>query len=126
MIATTPEQLMGEYALRTNTHQFSAVAELIAEDAVYWFNDGSFVGLDAIRKAFESTWAYIRDESYSVEDVQWLGVDESVAACTYAFRWQGLVDGKMVRGSGRGTNVLQKRDGRWLVVHEHLSPHPKP
>ncbi len=124
-MTATPEQLMDEYALRTNTHQFSAVAELIAEDAVYWFNDGSFVGVDAIRQAFEKTWASIRDEIYSVEDVQWIGIDESVAACIYTFRWQGLVDGKTVRGSGRGTTVLRRRDGRWLVVHEHLSPFPK-
>jgi hypothetical protein len=49
----TLEAFLAEYARRTNTHQFAAVAPLIAADAVYWFSDGSHRGLDSIRLAFE-------------------------------------------------------------------------
>ena len=115
---------MEQYALRTNSHQFAAVAELIAEDAVYWFNDGSFVGLDAIQQAFERTWDYIREEVYEVEDVHWLAQDAKTAVCIYTFRWRGRVNDQSVQGSGRGTSVLRKTGDRWQVVHEHLSPMP--
>ena len=105
-------------------HQFNSVAELIAEDAVYWFNDGSFIGREAIRDAFEATWAYIRNETYQIEDVKWLTQDAHSAVCIYTFRWQGQVNERLVQGSGRGTSVLRKVDESWRVVHEHLSPMP--
>ncbi len=120
----TPAQLIEEYALRTNSHQFDAVADLIAEDAVYWFNDGSFVGCEAIRQAFEQTWAPIQNEIYRIEDLLWLAQDQQSAVCIYTFHWQGQVSDQLMHGSGRGTSVLRKVDERWLVVHEHLSPMP--
>lgn len=120
----TPAQFLEDYVARTNGHQFAAVAELIAEDAVFWFNDGSFVGRVAIRGAFERTWAAIHDEIYRVDDIQWLVVDDHAAVCAYTFHWQGLIDGRLAQGSGRGTSVLRRTAERWLVVHEHLSPMP--
>jgi ketosteroid isomerase-like protein len=37
------------------------------------------------------------------------------------FRWTGVLDGERRAGAGRGTNVLTKRAGTWLISHEHLS-----
>jgi ketosteroid isomerase-like protein len=117
----TPEELLQAYEQRTNTHRFEEVAPLIADNAVYWFSDGSFQGKDAIEQAFAKTWAIIQDEHYAIEDVQWLVNDERCAVCIYVFRWQGMVEGQARQGTGRGTNVLEKIDGDWQVVHEHLS-----
>lgn len=119
------EEFLRDYIWRTNTHQFDEVAPAIAEDATFWFSSGSFHGLDAIRAAFERTWGVIQDEEYGIEDVEWLVVAESSAACLYTFRWRGNIDGAAREGSGRGTTVLRKDNGRWLVVHEHLSPRPQ-
>ncbi len=118
------EAFLRDYIRRTNTHQFDEVAPLIAEDATFWFSSGSFRGLDAIRAAFERTWGMIQDEEYGIEDVAWLVVTESSAACLYTFRWRGNIDGVASEGSGRGTAVLRQDNGRWLVVHEHLSAWP--
>jgi hypothetical protein len=49
LMDATLEAFLAEYARRTNTHQFAAVAPLIAADAVYWFSDGSHRGLDSTR-----------------------------------------------------------------------------
>jgi len=38
-----------------NSHDFSRVRELLSEDAVYWFSEGSFSSLDEIKGAFVST-----------------------------------------------------------------------
>lgn len=122
--SATPQDLMAGYATRTNTHDFDAVAPLIAADAVYFFSDGTFTGREELRRAFEDTWATIRDETYRIEDLRWLARDERIAACVYRFRWRGLVGGQEREGSGRGTSVLAHLDGRWQVVHEHLSPMP--
>ncbi len=121
----TPEEFLREYEQRTNTHRFEEVAPLIAEHAVYWFNDGSFQGINAIKQAFDKTWALIQDEQYAIEQVQWLVNDEHVAVCIYLFHWKGSVKGQISEGIGRGTSVLQKLDGQWKVTHEHLSSLPQ-
>ncbi len=119
----TPSEFMVEYARCTNIHDFDVVEPMIAEDAVYWFNDGSYRGREQIRAAFERTWEWIADEVYSLEDMSWIESDQ-VAVCLYRFRWKGMVNGISHSGSGRGTTVLGTRGGRWLVMHEHLSAEP--
>ncbi len=118
----TPIEFMREYERRTNTHNFQEVAPLIADNAICWFNDGSFHGVSEIRQAFERTWNSIQDECYRIEHVQWLIDDEHAAVCTYMFHWQGIVEGQSAQGNGRGTSVLAKIGGEWKVLHEHLSP----
>jgi ketosteroid isomerase-like protein len=115
------EEFLGEYCERTNARDLSRWRELVAEDATYWFTDGSFVGIDAIVAAVERTYAAIQDEVYTISDVQWVCASDESAVARYRFHWVGLVDGERREGRGRGTNVMVKRDGRWQMVHEHLS-----
>jgi len=112
---------MNGYEQANNSHIFANVEPYIASDAVYWFTDGSYVGLEEIRTAIERTFAKIQDEVYTLSDIQWLTKSATVAVCRYAFSWRGTVDGKPQSGSGRGTNVLENRNGNWQIVHEHLS-----
>jgi ketosteroid isomerase-like protein len=117
-----PMSLIEEYSRRTNLHRFDDVAPLIDERALYWFSDGStHEGINAIRAVFEHNWKVIRNEVYRIEDVRWIAQDENIAVCVYRFRWDGEGKGGRVRGEGRGTSVLQKLNGQWRVVHEHLS-----
>ena len=121
---TTPADFIREYEQACNTHNFDNVVTLIAPEAVYWFNDGSFHGPDQIRGAFEKTWTAIQDERYALEDVNWIAASDEVAVCVYRFRWQGHAGGQFVSGAGRGTSVLRRDDGHWRVAHEHLSRIP--
>ena len=109
------------YEQATNRHDFDLLAPLIAEDATYWFTDGSYRGIDAIRAAIERTFGRILDEAYEIGDLEWVAVTDELAACRYRFSWRGVVDGKPASGQGRGTNVVTKRDGAWKMLHEHLS-----
>jgi ketosteroid isomerase-like protein len=118
----TPNDFLLAYAMQTNTHDFDHVAPLIAEDAVYFFSEGTYTSEGDLRAAFESTWATIRDEEYRIEDVRWLASDERIAVCIYHFRWRGVVNGQPREGMGRGTSVLARSDAGWRVIHEHLSP----
>jgi ketosteroid isomerase-like protein len=120
----TLENFLADYARRINTHQFALVAPLISEEAVFWFTDGSFYERDSIQRAFERTWAVIQEETYRIDDVKWLSRDAQTAACVYTFHWQGLIDGAIHKGSGRGTTVLRKVKEGWQIVHEHLSRLP--
>ncbi len=117
-------QLLAAYEQEINTHEFSHVRDLISPDAVFWFSSGSYSGLEAIQKAFESTWQKIKEEIYSVSDVTWLTEDKNAATCIYTFKWKGLVDEKPMEGTGRGTSCFRKEDSGWKIIHEHLSRFP--
>ena len=109
------------YCERINAHDFDQVAPLIAEDAVFWFSDGTHLGIDAVRQAFEQTWAKLGNETYWVDDVRWIAEAATAAVALYRFHWRAVRDGEPISGSGRGTSMFALRNGRWLIVHEHLS-----
>lgn len=110
-----------EYERATNTHDADVVATLVAQDATYWFTDGSYVGRAAIREALARTWQTIRDETYEIRDLEIVAEQRDLALFRYRFLWSGVIDGRLESGDGRGTNVAVRRVGRWLMLHEHLS-----
>lgn len=122
---TAPERVLADYIRATNSHDFRTVAPLIADDALYWFPDGSYLGKAAIAKVFEATWKQVPDEIYSVDRIRWLTLSETSAAVSYDYHWRASYRGKPAEGGGRATNVLEKRKGHWVIVHEHLSAPPR-
>ncbi len=100
--------LLQEYERRLGQHNWAAVADLIHDEAVFIFSEGTFRGKQEIAQAFERTFQTIQNERYAIHDLQWVVVTEDVAACIYEFRWQGMVDGQEMSGGGRGTTILQK------------------
>lgn len=95
---------------------------MVANDAVFWSSDGTtHAGKEKISAAFREGFESIKDESYEISSVRWVVRTVSTAVCVYRFRWSGLREGRPARGIGRGTTVLGRREGRWLIVHEHLS-----
>jgi ketosteroid isomerase-like protein len=120
----SPESLLATYEEQLAFQEFERVRPLIADDAVFWFNDGSHEGIASIEAAFAKTFALIQDEKYWLTDTVWLHKDDRAAAAIYTFNWSGVINGQKGAGSGRGTNILRKVDGLWKIVHEHLSRHP--
>jgi ketosteroid isomerase-like protein len=110
-----------EYERLANQRDFNALIPFIDENALYWFSNGSYRGIDAIRRAFEQTWKNIKDERYTISEVSWLFANDYEAVCTYFFHSDGIVNGQRQEYSGRGTNIFQKKDGKWKITHEHLS-----
>ncbi len=113
--------LMQAYEQANNSHVWANVEPMIAPHATYWFTDGSYSGIDEIKSAIESTFNKLQDEVYKISEVNWPVKTETVAVCTYHFSWQATIDGTLQSGSGRGTNVLEKRGDSWQIIHEHLS-----
>jgi ketosteroid isomerase-like protein len=109
------------YEAAANGSDFDQMAPLLAEDAVYWLPDGSFSGKPAVRQAHEDRWANGQAELVTRSDVGWVVATYWTAACTYRFRAKRADNDERGSHDGRGTNVLKRIDGRWRVVHEHLS-----
>ena len=50
-----------------------------------------------------------------------LKVDGTVAWACYQWEFTGMVDGQATRSVGQTTLVMEKRNGHWLIVHNHTS-----
>jgi ketosteroid isomerase-like protein len=123
--AMNHEDALVGYVQKLNTHSWEQIAPHVSERAVFIFTEGTFVGKEAAKAAFEKTFNLIKEEQFSIYDVTWTAVTEHMASCHYEYRWKGLIQGQEASGGGRGTTILVKADGRWLVTHEHLGPYPR-
>jgi ketosteroid isomerase-like protein len=125
MSVAEPEikEFLARYEAAANSHDFSNVAGLIHPDAFFRFTDGDHMGREAIRKAFEDTWAAwdVEDERYELTDVKIVSTDSQSAVITYTFNWSGVVKGKPFSTQGRGTNVIVRSGDGLQFIHEHLS-----
>lgn len=117
----TLTNFMQAYEQANNSHIWANVVPMIANDATYWFTDGSYSGIDEIRQAVEATFEKLQNEVYKISDVKWPVATDTIAVCTYHFNWTATIGGVKQSGNGRGTNILEKHNGAWQIVHEHLS-----
>ena len=119
------KELMKKYAEEINKHDFNLIIPLISDDCKFWFTSGTYSGLEQTRNAFEKTWNMIKEEVYSLSDMEWITESDHAAACTYTYHWKGLIDGQIREGKGRGTSCFHKGTDGWKIIHEHLSHFPK-
>lgn len=118
----TPAQTKRELLRRMQAKDLAATMELIADDAVYfWSNGSAMFGKAAIAEAMRTNFEGIKNDTYDVTDVIWIAEDDDVAACVFRFEWTGVVEGRAASGRGRGASVLKRTDGVWRVAHENLS-----
>jgi ketosteroid isomerase-like protein len=106
---------------------FDLVADFIDEKAYFRFNDGDHVGRAAIRAAFEKTWRgdpSVKRARFHLSDIVVLTTDRSTATATYTWTWEGAQGERAFVVRGRGTRVLAFENGRFRIVHEHLSRFP--
>jgi len=109
------ETFLEAYEQAANSADFTNVAPFIATNATFWFTNGIFTGKAEIKKAFEDTWGSIKDETYTISNVQWVATNYWVSSCTYTFTSDGHVDGV----SGRRTPAKARTYLLgWMVVGE--------
>jgi hypothetical protein len=88
---------------------FSLISEYIDERAYFRFNDGDFIGREAIRAVFEKTWRgdpSVKRARFYLTDIVVLTVDNRTASATYTWNWEGSQGDKQFAIRGRGTRVL--------------------
>jgi ketosteroid isomerase-like protein len=118
----TPVEFLPIYETALATQQWENVSPLIHEDCVATFSEGTYKGKAEVEQAFRRTFALIQDEAYSISNVHWVQKTDTTAVLVYNFSWSGIINGKPASGSGRGSSVLTKQDGRWQLICEHLGP----
>ena len=121
-----PEEILKYYIIATNTHDFQNVIKVLHPKAVYWFSDRTCTTLEEIGQYFELAWETVKEEKYSISDIQWLAQEEKLASCIYHYHYEGYINGRFVNGGGRATNIfLRDEHNRWKITHEHLSSFPR-
>lgn len=121
-------QFLNRFEEIAEKENFDLIQDMVHDTAFFRFNDGDFVGKQAVRGAFEKTWkgsANVKKERFYLTDIQVLTVDATSATATYTYNWEGSMDGRSFRIQGRGTRVLVIENGRLQIIHEHLSRYPK-
>jgi ketosteroid isomerase-like protein len=101
--------------------------DMIDERAYFRFNDGDYIGRESIHGVFEKTWRgdpSVKKARFYLTDIVVLTTDVTSATATYTYHWEGAQGGRQFRLRGRGTRVLTHENGRFRIVHEHLSYFP--
>ncbi|WP_210481139.1 nuclear transport factor 2 family protein [Naasia sp. SYSU D00948] len=122
--APAAERALQRYLAAINSHDFAEVRRVLHPGAVFWFSDATCTTEAEVQAYFENAWRIVEDEVYAAEEIAWLAAGPGLAACTYAYTYAGRHAGVPVSGRGRATNVFAMQEGRWSLVHEHLSPEP--
>jgi hypothetical protein len=129
-VAMTKESVvlfLNRFEELSGSKNFDLIEDMIHDDGVFRFNDGDFVGKQAVRAAFEKTWAgnaKVEGERFYLTDIQVVTTNASSAAATYTYNWEGSVSGHAFKIQGRGTRVIVLEDGRMQIILEHLSANP--
>ena len=95
-----------------------------ADARVVWFDIApmQYVGWRAYKEGVKQLNTGLDGMSLKVQDDVAVRRKGSVAWATYTFsaelRWK---DRKVEKGEGRATDILEKRGGKWIIVHEHVS-----
>ena len=129
MAADSDEQAIRS-VLAKATENWSAM-NVDANDAYYaadagaaWFDLAplKYAGWADYKAGVKKVFAGFESLSLKLNDDMVVQRRGKVAWVTYTFITEiRSKDGKTEKGEGRGTDVLEKRGGKWLIVHEHVS-----
>ncbi len=122
-------QFLNRFEELAEKEDFNLIRDMIDEQAVFRFNDGDFVGRQAIQAVFEKTWRgdpSVKKVRFYLSDIVVLTTDHSTATATYTYNWEGSQAGREFKIRGRGTRVLLRENGQFRIIHEHLSRFPSP
>ena len=118
----TPEQWLEVFETAVRACDFADGRTLFADDAVAFGTWARAVaGLANIeREQWQNVWPRIRGFHFETDTRVRTSGDHAWIAGSWSTEVTGP-DGRPLQRPGRGTFVLERRDGRWLAVHSHFS-----
>ena len=127
MPATPPDiaAWIAEFQAAVRGKDFDAGRRLFAPEAVAFGTFAAAVaGLDNIeREQWRQIWPRIR--GFTLEPGATVGASGDTAWIATGWSSEATApDGRSFRRPGRATFVLERRAGRWLAVHSHVSLMP--
>lgn len=115
------EDFIKAYETALASQNWKIVEPLISNNACVTFSNGVVhMGKHKVQLAFENNFAKIKSEKYVMEDIVWLKKEPMYAVYLFQFNWTGIINDKLVSGSGIGTSVIIKEEENWKLLTEHL------
>ena len=116
---------ISEFQTAVRARDFAAGRALFASDAVAFGTFAAAVsGLDNIeREQWRQIWPRIRDFTLEPDATVRASGDSAWIAAGWTTE-ATAPDGRPFRRPGRATFVLERRGGRWVAVHSHVSLMP--
>jgi len=122
----TPTEFIKNYERALGTQDWKQVAPLVHERATVIFSSGAInAGKANVQQAFERNFSIIKNEHYSIENIRWLLVTDSVAMYLFDYYWKGYINEQLHQGGGQGTSVLVYENDQWWLLSEHLGAKQK-
>ncbi len=123
-VAAAAAKLVAAFA----AHDRDAYFECFAPDATFVFYTAPV--LLASRDAYQELWdRWEHDHGFQVLSCesrdQHVTVMQNAAIFTHRVATTARFGGTTAETDERETIIFERRDGRWLAVHEHLSPMPE-
>lgn len=116
-----PDNFITTYETALASQNWKAVEPLVSNHVSVTFSNGNVhQGKHEVQKAFENNFSKIKSEKYVMENIVWLKKEQTFAVYLFEFNWSGIVDNKLVSGSGIGTSVIIQEDKVWKLLTEHL------
>lgn len=114
-------EALEQYMSAIKTGNFEQFAKCLNEKIVFYFGNETCVGIEQIKKCFEDGADAIKDEKYWATDINYLHEDQSTLICVYKLKYSGYVNGRLIEGDGRASNVFikNKTTGNWELIHEY-------
>ena len=118
----TPTEWLRAFETAVRARDFAAGRTLFADDAVAFGTWARAVtGLDNIaREQWQNVWPRIRGFRFDADTQVRSTGDSAWIAGGWLTEVTGP-DGRPFTRPGRGTFVLERREGKWLAVHSHFS-----
>jgi ketosteroid isomerase-like protein len=116
---------LGEFEAACRGRDFATARRMFAEDALAFGTWATAArGLDRVeREQWRNVWPRIREFRFEEHPAMRVRGDAAWIAAAWSTEATGP-DGRPFHRPGRGTFVLERRDGRWLCVHSHFSLPP--
>lgn len=116
-----PQTFIKSYEKALASQVWQNVAPLIHPNACVTFSNGKVLnGKQAIEEGYTHNFQIIKNEQFTIANVQWLQIENNFAVYIFSFHWEGIIAGEKVKGAGRGTTTLVFEAGTWLLLAEHL------
>lgn len=115
------EAFIKAYEAALASQDWKMVAPLMASNVCVTFSNGTVHrGKDKVQKAFENNFSKIKSEQYTMSNITWLKKGPTLGVYLFEFNWTGIVNEKLVSGTGIGTSVILKEGDNWKLLTEHL------
>lgn len=114
-------EFIEQYGKALASQDWTQVVPLMANEICVTFSNGSVHrGISEVEKAYRRNFDLFQNEKYETSEIHWVKKDETLAIYLFKYEWTALMDGKEIGGQGHGTAVIEKQNGKWKLVAEHL------